>query len=73
MAQDKVKIRGFEETAKLDNDERDVTDHIHFYNGVPRENATDTSRLAERASLQGAGSGLLHERASVDGEEGDFF
>ncbi len=39
-----------------------------FYSGIPEENAVDTSRLAERALLQGAKSGLLDDRVAVDGE-----
>lgn len=68
----KIKIRGFEESAELPEDNSTPQDHIHFFNGVPRENATNNSRLAERASLQGAQSGLLHERASIEGEEEEF-
>jgi len=44
----------------------------HFFEGVPRENRTDKSRLAERALLQGAKSGLLDDRVSVDGVEEEF-
>ncbi len=39
-----------------------------FYSGIPEENAVDTSRLAERALLQGAKSGLLDDRVAVDGK-----
>ena len=49
-----------------------TTQHAHFFSGVPRENRTDKSRLAERALLQGAKSGLLHERVSVDAEVEEF-
>ncbi len=55
-------------------DDLDHTDtRVRFYSGVPRENRTDDSRLAERALLQGAKSGLLDDRLANDAKESDFF
>lgn len=71
MSHNRVKIRGFEESTLLNN-EREFDDTIHFYRGVPRENAVNDDRLAERSLLQGGQSGLLDDRVSIDAEESDF-
>lgn len=63
-------ISPFESTTVLDED--DNVGRHHFFEGVPRENRTNKSRLAERALLQGAKSGLLDDRVSVDGVEETF-
>ncbi len=56
----------------LVEDGRDNNFGSSFYSGVPRENAVNTDRLAERALLQGAKSGLLDDRVAVDAEESEF-
>ena len=71
MSKKPVKIRSYESTTLLEND-RSFDEDIHFYDGVPRENAVNDSRLAERSLLQGAGSGLLHDRVATDAEEEKF-
>ncbi len=62
-------ISGFENTTVTPDDIDHAEQHVHFFRGVPRENRSDDSRLAERALLQGAKSGLLDERVAVDGED----
>ena len=63
-------ISPFESSVVLD--ENDNKGNHHFFEGVPRENRTNKSRLAERALLQGAKSGLLEDRVVVDGVEEVF-
>ena len=60
------RITEFEQTTLVE-DGRDEHS-ISFYLGIPAENAVNTDRLAERALLQGAKSGLLDDRVSVTGE-----
>ncbi len=60
------KVSEFEPTTLVD-DGRDQHG-TGFFHGVPHENATDKSRLAERSLLQGAKGGLLDDRVAVDGE-----
>lgn len=66
-------IHPFDEST-VTPDEVDPTDMPtqRFWEGVPRENRTDKSRLAERSLLQGAKGGLLEERVVVDGVEKEF-
>lgn len=59
----------FDNTTVTPDDLDHASQHVHFFSGVPRENRADTSRLAERALLQGAKGGLLDERVAVDAEE----
>ncbi len=61
----------FDETTLVD-DGRDNHHGMSFHSGVPKENRTNNDRLAERALLQGAKSGLLDDRVSVDAEESEF-
>jgi len=71
----KVRVSSFdiEHNTTVTPDEVDpTTQHAHFFSGVPRENRTDKSRLAERSLLQGAKGGLLEERVTVDGVEEEF-
>ncbi len=65
------KISEHDNTTLIDDGRDDVYGQA-FHSGVPRENAVDNSRLAERALLQGAKSGLLDDRVSVTGEESEF-
>ena len=61
----------FDDTTLVE-DGRDDRYGMRFHSGVPLENRANKSRLAERALLQGAKSGLLDDRVSVDGEEVEF-
>ena len=61
----------FDETTLVE-DGRDDVYGVDFYSGIPEENRADDSRLAERALLQGAKSGLLDDRVSVNAEEVEF-
>ena len=61
----------FDDTTLVD-DGRDLDYGISFHTGVPKENRTNDDRLAERALLQGAKSGLLDDRVAVDAEESEF-
>ncbi len=65
----RVKISGFESSTLLDRERSGFHDSVGFHSGVPRENAVNDDRLAERALLQGAQSGLLDDRVSVDAED----
>ncbi len=68
-----VKVRSYEESTLLDADNSHSFDsHIHFYSGVPRENASNRDRLAERSLLQGGQSGMLDDRVAIDAEEEEF-
>lgn len=71
----KVRVSSFdiEHNTTVTPDEVDtIHQHVHLFSGIPRENRTDKSRLAERALLQGAKSGLLEDRVTVDGIEEEF-
>ena len=60
------KVSEFEPTTVYDDGREQHS--TSFFQGIPHENRVDKSRLAERALLQGAKSGLLDDRVAVDGE-----
>lgn len=75
MAKHKIRNPEFADSTVTPDEVHPATHHgTSFWEGVPRENRTDKSRLAERALLQGAKGGLLEERVVVDGVvDEDFF
>lgn len=61
----------FDDTTLVE-DGRDDHYGMSFRSGIPKENRANDDRLAERALLQGAKSGLLDDRVAVDAEESEF-